>query len=89
MLERQLLVAWLAEAIAAGTRKVRVYQEVGLSRRTLQRWIEADVIEANARTTTVRSVLRNALSEVERQATVTLRNIPPVTQVKTQPVDLH
>lgn len=74
MLERQLLVAWLAEAIAAGTRKIRAYQEVGLSRRTLQRWTEADVIEADARTTTVRPVLRN---------------IPPVTQVKTQPVDLH
>lgn len=74
--ERQLLMAWLTEAIAAGTRKVRACQAVGLSLRTLQRWTEADVIEADARTTNVRPVLRNALSEVERQAIVALYNIP-------------
>ncbi|VCU67911.1 hypothetical protein [Pseudomonas synxantha] len=36
--EQQLLVAWLTEAIAAGTRKARACQEDGLALSPLQRW---------------------------------------------------
>ncbi len=76
MPERQLLVAWLTEAVAAGTRKIRACQEVGLSLRTLQRWTEAQIVQADARTTTVRPTPRNTLNEAERQAIVTLCNSP-------------
>ncbi|MHC8400965.1 IS3 family transposase [Pseudomonas sp. MDT1-17] len=74
--ERQLLVAWLIEAIVAGARKIRACQEVGLSLRTLQRWTQSEDVQADARTTTVRPTPRNALSEIERQAIVTLCNSP-------------
>ena len=74
MPERQLLVDWLGEAVAAGARKIRACREIGLSLRTLQRWTETDVIQADARTTVTRSTPRNALSEAERQAIVTLCN---------------
>ena len=76
MPERQLLVAWLVEAVVAGARKVLAWGEVGLSLRTLQRWTETQVLQADARTTTVRPTPRNALSEIERQAIVTLCNSP-------------
>ena len=71
--------AWLppmTEAVATGSRKIRACQEIGLSLRTLQRWTEAEVVQADARTTSVRPTPRNALSEVERQAIVTLCNSP-------------
>jgi putative transposase len=72
--ERQLLVAWLMEAILAGARRIKACREVGLSLRTLQRWTETSVLQADARTTTVRPTPRNALSQVERQAIVALCN---------------
>ena len=74
MPERQLLVAWLLEAISAGARKNRVCEEVGLSLRTFQRWTSAPVIQADARTTTSRPTPRNALSDIERQAILDLCN---------------
>ncbi|WP_235811759.1 IS3 family transposase, partial [Pseudomonas syringae] len=74
--ERQLLVTWLNEAQMAGARKIRACQEVGLSLRTLQRWTETEAIQADARTTTLRPTPRNALSEIERQAILTLCNSP-------------
>ena len=76
MPERQLLVTWLVEAIAAGARKAMACQEVGLSLRTLQRWTVAQELQGDARTTAVRPVPRNALSEAEREAIVTLCNSP-------------
>lgn len=72
--QRQFFVDWLSEAVAAGARKIRACQEVGLSLRTLQRWTGPEFVQADARTTTVRLAPRNALSEVERQAIVTLCN---------------
>ena len=86
MPERHLLVIWLTEAIQAGARKAMACGEVGLSLRTLQRWTANDEISADARTTTVRPVPRNALSDLERQAIITLCNSPeyahlPPTQI--------
>lgn len=51
-------------------------QEVGLSLRTLQRWTVVQELQADVRTTAVRPVPRNALSEAEREAIVTLCNSP-------------
>lgn len=76
MPERQLLVAWLGSAITAGARKIRACREIGLSLRTLQRWTQTEVIQADARTTVIRSTPPNALNEAERQAIVTLCNSP-------------
>ena len=76
MPERQLLVDGLSQAVAAGARKIRACREIGLSLRTLQRWTETDVIQADARTTVTRSTPRNALNEAERQTLVTLCNSP-------------
>jgi len=60
----------------AGARKIMACQEVGLSLRTVQRWTETEVVQADARTTTARPKPRNALSEVERQAIMELCNSP-------------
>lgn len=76
MPERQLLVDWLGEAVAAGARKIRACREIGLSLRTLQRWTETGVIKADARTTVTRPTPRNALTEAERQVIATLCNSP-------------
>lgn len=76
MPERHLLVTWLHDAIQAGARKAMACGEVGLSLRTLQRWTATEEISADARTTTVRPVPRNALSDAERQAIIMLCNSP-------------
>lgn len=76
MPERQLLVDWLSQAVAAGARKIGACREIGLSLRTLQRWTGTDVIQADPRTTVTRPTPRNALTETERQTLVTLCNSP-------------
>jgi len=72
--QRQLFIDWLSEAVAAGARKIKACREVGLSLRTLQRWTGREIVQADGRTTIARPAPRNALSEVERQAIVTLCN---------------
>jgi putative transposase len=72
--ERYLLVGWLNEAILAGARRAPACQDVGISLRTLQRWNLPEEILADGRTTTLRPIPSNALSELERQGIVTLCN---------------
>jgi putative transposase len=74
--ERQQFVDWLTEAVAAGARKAVACAELGVSLRTLQRWTEADVMRANARTTTARAMPANALSQDEREAILAACNHP-------------
>ncbi|WP_248445785.1 IS3-like element ISPsy31 family transposase [Pseudomonas syringae] len=74
--ERLLLIDWLNTAVAEGARKARACQEIALSLRTLQRWTQTDVFKADARTTVTRPTPSNALSDVERQAIITLCNSP-------------
>ncbi|RMQ78941.1 Mobile element protein, partial [Pseudomonas syringae pv. tomato] len=69
-------MTWLGEAVAAGARKIKACREVGLSLRTLQRWTQTEFIQTDARTTATRPTPRNALTEAERQAIVTLCNSP-------------
>ncbi|OSO26958.1 IS3 family transposase ISPsy31 [Pseudomonas syringae pv. actinidiae] len=76
MPERLLLIDWLNTAVAEGARKARACQEIDLSLRTLQRWTQTDVFKADARTTVTRPTPSNALSDVERQAIITLCNSP-------------
>ncbi|KGE64918.1 integrase [Pseudomonas fluorescens LMG 5329] len=72
--ERYLLVGWLNEAITAGARRAPACQEVGISLRTLQRWSLPSEILADGRTTTIRPIPGNALSELERQNILVLCN---------------
>ena len=72
--ERHLLVGWLNEAITAGARRAPACVEVGISLRTLQRWSLPETILADGRTTTVRPMPSNALSELERQGIIMLCN---------------
>jgi len=72
--ERHLLVDWLNEAITAGARRAPACLEVGISLRTLQRWSLPEAMSADGRTTTVRPVPNNALSDLERQAILALCN---------------
>jgi len=51
-------------------------EELGLTLRTLQRWTEEGAVQADARTTTVRPVPRNALSQPERAAILAVCNSP-------------
>lgn len=69
-------MTWLSEAVAEGARKIKACNEVGLSLRTLQRWSIGDDVQADARTTSLRPVPRNALSDPERRAILQLCNSP-------------
>lgn len=76
MPDRHLLVGWLGEAVTSGASKVRACNEIGLSLRTLQRWTLGAFVQADARTTTLRPVPRNALSDLERRAILALCSSP-------------
>lgn len=67
ILERELFVDWIREAVTAGARRWRACEEVGFSLRTLQRWTVGKTVKTDARTTCVRPEPINKLSEVERQ----------------------
>lgn len=60
----------------AGARKKPACDELGITLRTLQRWTQEDTLKADGRTTTVRPRPANALSEIEREAILTLCNSP-------------
>lgn len=72
--ERQKFVDLLKEAVTAGASKTRACLEVGLPLRTVQRWTKAPVLRADARTTRPAITPRNALTEKERRAILTLCN---------------
>lgn len=76
MPERQQFVDWLTEAVASGARKALACAELGVSLRTLQRWTEGEVMQADARTTTTRATPPNALSQGEREAVLAACNHP-------------
>lgn len=59
---------WIVEASQSGARRAQACAEVGLTLRTLQRWTEDGEVKVDARTTTVRPVPSNKLSEAEQHA---------------------
>ena len=65
--EREQFIVWIHEAVAAGARRRLACDEVGISLRTLQRWMNGDRAKADARTTCVRPEPVNKLSELGRQ----------------------
>jgi len=62
--------------VASGARKAIASAEIGLSLRSLQRWASTSVMQADVRTTTLRSRPRNALTEQERCAILEVCNSP-------------
>jgi putative transposase len=65
----------IKEAIQCGARQKQACAVLGLSSRTYQRWIKADVI-SDGRLTTKRPAPANKLSEDERQQILTVCNKP-------------
>jgi putative transposase len=67
-------VEWINEAVQNGARKTQACAEVGLTLRTLQRWVENGKVKVDARTTTTRPAPRNKLSEAEQEAVLAACN---------------
>ncbi|EEM1821198.1 hypothetical protein GKA92_24130 [Salmonella enterica subsp. enterica] len=74
--ERQKIISLVREAVAQGARKIRACQCIGISIRTLQRWIDGEVIGADRRPCAKNRVPRNKLSEAERQQILEICNSP-------------
>lgn len=74
--EREQFIVWIHEAVTAGARRRLACDEVGISLRTLQRWMNGDRAKADARTTCVRPEPVNKLSELERQQVLNVCNSP-------------
>ena len=71
--ERQQYVAWWREALA-GARKHPAAEVLGLSLRTLQRWLAEPELSADGRPDAVRPTPAHALSPEERQAVLDVCN---------------
>ena len=65
--ERQQLVEWIKEAVAAGARKLPACEQVGISLRTLQRWTHDGAVKEDLRPLAERTAPANKLSEEERE----------------------
>lgn len=74
--ERQQLLTWIEEAVAAGARKCRACAEAGISLRTLQRWTAEGAPQEDRRPGAQRPAPRNKLSEEECEAVLTVCNSP-------------
>lgn len=66
---------WIDEACAAGARRERACQVVGLTVRTVQRWRSGDQVKADGRLAAGRTPA-NKLSEAERQQILAVANRP-------------
>jgi len=69
---RKNLRLWINEAVASGARRLKACEVVGITLRCFQRWREDDI---DRRSTRVQAP-KNALSEVEVQAILTIVNDP-------------
>lgn len=66
---------------ATGARRRLACDEVGISLRTLQRWMNGDRVKADARTTYVRPEPDNKLSALKRQQVLDACNSPEYAQL--------
>ena len=74
MPEQQQYVEWWSEALAAGARKQPAAEVLGLSLRTLQRWLTGPELRADGRPGAVRPPPAHALSPAELQAVLDVCN---------------
>lgn len=70
------MVEWINEAVDAGARKEKAAQELGLSVRTVQRWVEDDKVKEDQRPVITRPTPSNKLSEAERSQILAVCNQP-------------
>lgn len=87
--EREQLIEWINEAVATGARRRLACDEVGISLRTLQRWMNGDRVKADARTTCVRPEPGNKLSALERQQVLDACNSPEYAQLPPSQIVPH
>ena len=57
---------WIAEAVKLGARKSKACEQLSISIRTLQRWVEAGEVKADQRPLVKRGTPKNKLTEFER-----------------------
>jgi len=79
--ERQKIIGWITEAVEAGARRKQASQALGLSARTLQRWVEGDKVKEDQRPLITRPAPNNKLSEAERSHIVAVCNQPEYASV--------
>lgn len=74
--ERDLIMAMVAEAVAAGARQLSACEVISLSERTLQRWQKDKAAGTGDRRPARAQTPKNQLSEIERQNLLTIANSP-------------
>lgn len=74
--ERDLIMAMVAEAVAAGARQARACEVISLDERTLQRWRKDQAAGTGDRRPARVQMPRNQLSEFERQNLLAIANSP-------------
>ena len=74
--ERRQLVDYIAEAVSAGARKERACEELGVSIRTVQRWLEGGELKTDQRPHAKRPEPSNKLSLEEREQMLAVANEP-------------
>jgi putative transposase len=84
--DRRIAVELIEEAVAAGARKRLACAELGITVRTLQRWVRGGEIRRDSRPTALRPAPAHKLTEIERAAVLKLVNEPrfaalPPTQI--------
>ncbi len=67
---------WINETVASGARKEKASAELGISVRTLQRWVEGDKVKEDQRPVITRKAPSNKLSEAERGQILAVCNQP-------------
>lgn len=76
LVEREQLVQWIRDAVAASARLTRACIEADISIRTFQRWTQNDMITFDKRPQAKRAKPRHALSANERVAIINTVNEP-------------
>ena len=71
--ERRQIVQWVDEASAAGARRRKACERLGITPRTLQRWRQSDELGSDARTRRTH-VPANKLSDEEREQVLAVAN---------------
>lgn len=74
--DRSKAITLIQEAVASGARERQACGELGISRRTLQRWRSELTPFGDQRSVTKRPVPKNKLTEEERDALITTANQP-------------
>lgn len=74
--ERQKLVKYIEEAVAAGARKAPACKEAGITLRTFERWTKQGEVSADRRPSAERPEPKNKLSAQERARILEVCNAP-------------